>query len=1195
MTSQLYGWFAGYIAEVHALVDGAVRLIVDALPALVLHDFDLVVEALLRHGGQQPAHAVGLEPQHAFQRARGHVLEVVGAIEVGGAVQVGGTQGFERLEPIGVVMLGALEHHVLEQVSETGLARLLVLRADVVPHVHGDDGCRVILVQDDRETIGKRELLVGNLGWRDRLRDRGCRQARTRDREPERAYPLRTPHSIHTDSGSFRRARHGAHALHRSAGGRGLFGMLHTRTAAVSPRPRIPATRMPESSRGQRVAATKVLRPRRALYAICNRARYDGAVPSDSGGPRSRDAMTERTISRYRVLEQLGAGGMGEVYKAFDPKMQRDVALKLLTASFVRDADRVQRFEVEALATSALNHPNITTIYEIDQVDGQQFISLEYIAGSSLRELIRGGEFDLRRAIDVAAQIADGLHAAHEAGIVHRDLKPENIMVRHDGIAKILDFGLAKLRTHEAGRGSSQDETVLQGLASPGVDALTRPGMVLGTVAYMSPEQARGQNVDRRSDIFSFGSILYEMLGGKQPFQAESGVEVMHAIIRDPPHPLHELNATVPVELQRIVRKAMAKHPDERYQTARDMAIDLRALELELHSGAVSSVHAPVRARAGVPRRTLRIAALVAGVVVLAGAVAALLATRNGRKPAELAPMRITKITTSGQASSPVLSPNGQFLAHETLVEGRDAIQVRQLATGSEVEVVGPQEGVALTALAFTVDGNWLLYSSRRQTEAMRTLYQVSALGGPPRELMRDLSGPVSFAPDGKRFLFTRVAGPGQSRFLIAKLDATNEIEEVLACPAEALAIANPMWSPKGDAIAYVQIDKADVLRPKLMINTLSGDAPRALTGSQWMQIGGLTWAPDGSGLYITGSRSWIERPRVWFVDASTGAARSLVQDLDSYGGITVRADGKALASVRSTVQAQLYRVPIDGSPAENASRAQQITRGTGLASSPVVSPDGARIAYVSDSSGHMDLWTMDAAGTNPRQLTFGAAQDFAPAWSPDGKQLAFASETEGVLQTWIVDADGKNARQLTRQGTTNHAPSWSPDGSSIAYISVQGDSSFLCRIAAAGGEPVRVSRELEVMYTTQWSPDGRWIATWLDPGKTLGPTGRGVFPPGRRRCPAVHLHAQGSIHHAEPALDTGFQSAHLRDVRTWGAQHRDPEPLERREEADRDLYWGRLHLQPILDARRALDRRPAWQRAVRRRAVRKPTVSPFV
>ena len=801
--------------------------------------------------------------------------------------------------------------------------------------------------------------------------------------------------------------------------------------------------------------------------------------------------MSERTISRYRVLEQLGAGGMGEVYKAFDTKMQRDVALKLLTASFVRDAERVQRFEIEALATSALNHPNITTIYEIDQADGQQFISLEYIAGSSLRQLLRGSKLDVRQVIDLAIQIADGLHAAHEAEIVHRDLKPENIMVRHDGIAKILDFGLAKLRSSEVGRGSSQDETVLQGLGSPGTDGLTRPGMVLGTVAYMSPEQARGQDVDRRSDIFSFGSILYEMLSGRPPFQADSGVEVMHAIIRDAPPPLHELNASVPVELQRIVRKAMAKHPDERYQTARDLAIDLRALGLELQSGVVSAVHEPARAR-GASRRTLRIAGLVAGVALLAAV--AFFATRTGRKPPEPTAMRITKVTSSGQASSPVLSPNGQFLAYETLVEGRDAIRVRQLATGSEVEVVGPQEGVTLTPLTFTIDGNWLLYGRRRREESVRTLWQVSALGSTPREVMRDVHSSVSFAPDGKRFVFSRTAGPGQSRFVTATLESPTDTRDLFGCPPDAMTIANPVWSPKGDAIAYIQVDRSDILRPKLMVNALSGDSPHVLAGSQWMQIGGLTWAPDGSGVYVTGSRSWIEHPRVWFVDGSTGTARALTQDLDSYSGIAVRADGKALASVRTVVQTQIYRVPVDGSPAENSGRAEQITRGTGVAGNPVVSPDGAKIAYVSDAGGHLDLWTMDASGSNPRQVTFGPAQDFAPTWSPDGKQLAFASETEGVLQTWLVDADGQNARQLTRQGTMNHAPSWSPDGRSIAYVSVQGDSSFLCRISPAGGEPERLN-QLEIMYTTQWSPDGRWIATWLDPGKPAAQLDLAVFP----------------------------------------------------------------------------------------------------
>jgi Tol biopolymer transport system component len=475
---------------------------------------------------------------------------------------------------------------------------------------------------------------------------------------------------------------------------------------------------------------------------------------------------------------------------------------------------------------------------------------------------------------------------------------------------------------------------------------------------------------------------------------------------------------------------------------------------------------------------------LVGATVLLAAAAGvALFTARGARRPAAPGPMRITKITNSGKVASPVLSPNGQFLAYRNVIEGRDAILVRQLASNSEVEVVAPQDGITLAALSFTPDGNWLLFSSRRRGEASRTLMQVSPLGGVAREVRSDFSGSVSFAPDGERFIFERSAGPGTSRFLVTTLESAARADTVKKCPDTAFAISGATWSPKKDDIAYVQIEKSDVLRPKVMVSGVSGGQPRALEGTQWMSISGLAWARDGAGLYLTGSRSWIERPRVWFLDAATGAARAVTQDLDSYAGITLRADGNALASVRTTVQSHLYRVPLDAAPAENAARAQRITHGTGLAGSPVLSPDGARIAYISDAGGHMDIWTMDAAGSNERQVTFGPAQDFAPAWSPDGERIAFASESEGSLQVWIAGAEGQNARQLTQQGTTNHAPSWSPDGAWIAYISVQGDSSFLERIPAAGGEPRRVT-DLAVMFTTQWSPDGRWLATWLDPGK---------------------------------------------------------------------------------------------------------------
>ncbi len=863
----------------------------------------------------------------------------------------------------------------------------------------------------------------------------------------------------------------------------------------------------------------------------------------------------QEMIARYKILDRLGAGGMGEVYRALDTKMRREVALKLLPPQFVKDADRVARFKQEALATSALNHPNITTIFEIDEADGKHFICLEFIAGRSLREMLRSDAPDLRQILDFAAQVAEGLHAAHEAGVVHRDLKPENLMVRPDGVAKILDFGLAKLGGgHEMPSPSA--ETLIQ-QPSPGNEGLTQPGMVLGTVAYMSPEQARGQHVDHRSDIFTFGSIMVEMLTGKQPFQAPSSVEVMHAIIHEPPR-LQSLGSGLPAELVRIVRKCMAKNPSERYQSAKDLAIDLRALLRDLDSGEVTATYpsqggvpgiapasgavpearislpgsgmssgwgtvgatptsmatplpppsgppggtasgvsgvAPVPAR----RRLLGPLGLAVGVVALTAALALVFWGRRERGKPEVpaAPLQMTKLTNSGNAGAPAFAPKGQFIAYTYNDPTTDqvSIRIRQISTGTEAEIVPPRPDIALGNLAFTPDGEWLLYTTRQRTEAVRTLWQVSPIGGTPREVLRDLDSAPSFAPDGQRFVFQRSKTPRDVRFYTTTFGSSEEPKEVLAVPEEALGIGGPVWSPADEEIVYTQVDRGDLLHRKLMIRNLESGATRAVPGPRWMQLAGYGWTVDGKGLYVTGSKTWVDHLQISRIGLTDGSVHPVTQGFDEHSIIAMRRDGKALATVRTTVASQLWHVPMGGTPAANAAQARQITRGTTFVGSPRVSPDGTQISVVSEEGGHMDLWVMGVDGSNRRQLTFGAAQDFSQTWSPDGRRVAYASESEGDLQVWVTDADGKNAQQLTRVGNTNYAPSWSPDGKWIAFISSIEDSSILYKIRPEGGDAVRMSGSAKVMMLTEWSPDGNSVLTWLFPEKPSAQLEAGVFP----------------------------------------------------------------------------------------------------
>ena len=486
-------------------------------------------------------------------------------------------------------------------------------------------------------------------------------------------------------------------------------------------------------------------------------------------------------LGRYQIRKKIGAGGMGEVFLALDEQLDRNVALKVLLPEFCCDTERVQRFKLEAKTVSSLNHPGIITIHEIAEENERLFIATEYVDGSTLREMIEKGDLNLLESLKIAEQIADALAVAHQAGIVHRDIKPENIMIRRDGYAKILDFGLAKPRWISKAVGA-EDETIQL--------VKTQPGMVMGSVRYMSPEQARGKDTDEKTDIWSLGVVLYEMLTGKNPFEGETVSDSLAAVIHVEPAPLEN----APEELQRILSKSLKKNSAERYYTIKDFALDLKDLRSEIEhdsteqransfnltktvgihdtSESKTLIHHTVSAESEVSdknknwnktqpysgasanppkRRYFPVAGVAIAAVLALGAWFIL--PKIWGSPPKFQAIQVSRLTDNGKANLATVSPDGKFVAFVNNQDGKESLSVRQVATGSSVEIV-PPTNLEFLQPTFTPDGDYIFYVSK--DKGVGTAFQVSTLGGQSKKILVDIDSPVTFSPDGKRFAFIR-------------------------------------------------------------------------------------------------------------------------------------------------------------------------------------------------------------------------------------------------------------------------------------------------------------------------------------------------------------------------------------------------------------------------------------------------------
>ncbi|HEU4713852.1 MAG TPA: protein kinase [Pyrinomonadaceae bacterium] len=800
--------------------------------------------------------------------------------------------------------------------------------------------------------------------------------------------------------------------------------------------------------------------------------------------------MTGQTIGHYKLLQLLGSGGMGDVYLSRDLTLGRQVALKLLTPQITENNDLTRRFEREARLASRISHPNVAHIYEIGESGGQHYIAMEYVSGKTLRQRLREGPITCREAVELTSQILAALKSAHSLGIIHRDIKPENIMLSEDGYVKVLDFGIAKLSPTEAPDVPGDVDTLL--LSS----LRTEPAVLLGTTFYMSPEQLRKQPLDRRTDLWSTGVVLHEMLLGQRPFQGEEFSEVLVAILEREPAGIDD--PRIPTALRVILRKSLSKSPDDRYQTPDDMLADLSAINADNADTVTDDRKAdtPTNQDAARARRTMndgtgRLNTIRERIDTIKTLFF------KGNEPAILRPqvfvatfilLAITGVIFSyfvssrdlqakfervnllfGGLTDIAISRDGKFIASVVSESGKQSIHIMELATSSDLAIV-PPSAVGYSGLSFSNDGNYV-YFLENETEGA-VLYRVSKFGGAQRKLLANVNTAVSFSPDGNQIVFVRHNQTDDTpELIVASADGSspNVIEKRTREDADTFLIdrngPGPVWSPDGKSIACPtqnlsrspQEMNLEIIDPE-MRNI------RRLNTQPWYEISGVTWLADGSALILAVKESQTTPSQLLAISYPSGNVQKISDEPNSYTRLSTTANANQFVTLRVEENSSIWRVPSGN--AENMSLAN-VQQRSGVFE--VASLKDKGFIYSVFDGKHWNLWTQDSSGQS-RQLTFETNDNYRPTITPDGRSVVFASSRQNMSNIWRMNVDGTEQKQLTF-GPYADMPSLTPDGNWVIYRT----GNELRKIPTNGGQSVKLLTASAFSPTV--SPDGRLLA----------------------------------------------------------------------------------------------------------------------
>ena len=826
-----------------------------------------------------------------------------------------------------------------------------------------------------------------------------------------------------------------------------------------------------------------------------------------------------KQFGRYEIRSKIGAGGMGEVYLAHDAELDRAVAVKILTSEFSGDADRKSRFKQEARAASALNHPNIITIYEIGENENGSFLATELIEGETLRDIIKNRKPSIAEILRIIEQVAKALTAAHRAHIVHRDIKPENIMLRSDGIVKVLDFGLAKPTLQKPENDADSVNTI--------------PGMVMGSARYMSPEQARGLPVDERTDIWSLGVILYEMLTGNAPFNGATTSDTIAAVIYKEPAPLGSFIENAPPELTRIIRKALQKDRDERYQNVKDFALDVKDLLSEIEhqnsserkfviaenadisenatiihqtnsAGHQARIHqtdsanhptkanvvstADLKLSGGAAKKSgwkvWKIAVASLAAIFIIGLAANFYYLKIRTSSVEFKAFeksQVSRLSSDGKVNLPTISPNGKYIAYVSGETGNLSLVVRQISTDSVITVI-PPTNLEFRSITFSPADDYIYYTQNRADFSVNTLYQVPTLGGTPKKLIEDVDSGVTFSPDGKQFAFMRhTTKPTEDLIFIGDIDGSN-LRQLIGSRQAGFDffLPHPAWSPDGATILIGAGKKLSgfINDTKIAAISVADQTVKTIPARDFYVADSFCWFKDGSEFLFIAQETRNAPTQIWRYDYANGAAAAITNDFNNYRELGVSADGKTIVSIKGETVSSLWRyAPQTKENVQISPDSRNLEGSYGLAQMS----DG-RLIYSRNEGTKVNFQIADADGKNPRPLATDLGIIYSPVPSPDGKYIVFSSQISKSPRIWRIDADGKNPVQLTEENPNSgdFNPEFTADGKTVVFQrqSNNEERAELAKISIEGGQSsIFYSNPQQSVNAPHISPDGKRIA----------------------------------------------------------------------------------------------------------------------